>query len=72
MQEPEETWVQSLGGGRSLGEGIWPPTQYTCLDNLTDSLGESLAGCSPRGRKELDMAEVPEHTHMCAGTEILQ
>ena len=31
------------------------PVQYSCLENPKDK--RSLAGCSPRGRKESDMSE---------------
>ena len=50
-----ETWVRSLGLGRSPGGGHGHPLQYSCLEN---PLGQrSLAGCSPWGRKESDMTE---------------
>ena len=43
------------GLGRSPGEGNGNPLQYSCLEN---SHGQrSLAGYSPRGRKESDTAE---------------
>ena len=31
-----ETWLQSLGQGRSLGEGNGYPLQYSCLENYMD------------------------------------
>ena len=31
-----ETWAQSLGGGRSPGEGNGSPFQYSCLENPMD------------------------------------
>ena len=31
-----ETWVQSLGGKRSPGEGNGNPLHYSCLENPTD------------------------------------
>ena len=31
-----ETYVQSLGGGRSPGEGNGNPLQYSCLENSMD------------------------------------
>ena len=31
-----ETWVQSLGQGRSPGEGNDNPLQYSCLENPMD------------------------------------
>ena len=43
------------GSGRSLGEGIGYPLQYSCLENPHRQ--KSLAGCSPWGRKESDMTE---------------
>ena len=45
----QETWVQSLGCGRSLGEVNGYPLQYSDLENSMDS--------SPWGRKESDMTE---------------
>ena len=33
----QETWVQSLGLGRSPGEGNGNPLQYSCLENSMDS-----------------------------------
>ena len=41
--------------GRSPGEGHGNPLQYSCLEIPHGQ--RSLAGYSPRGRKELDMAE---------------
>ena len=32
----QETWVQSLGWGRSPGEGNGYPLQYSCLENSMD------------------------------------
>ena len=32
----QETLVQSLGSGRSLGEGTGNPFQYSCLENPMD------------------------------------
>ena len=43
------------GLGRSPGEGHGNPLQYSCLEIPHGQ--RSLAGCSPRGHKELDMAE---------------
>ena len=48
-----ETCVQSLGWEYPLEEGM--ATQYSCLENPHEQ--RSLAGYSPRGRKELDMTE---------------
>ena len=43
------------GLGRSSGEGIGNPLQYSCLENpWTEKPG---AGYSPWGRKESDMTE---------------
>ena len=36
MQETEETWVQSLGSGRSLGAGNGNPLQNSSWDNPVD------------------------------------
>ena len=47
------------GWGRSPGGGHGNPLQYSCLENPHGQ--RSLAGCSPWGRKELDMTEVTEH-----------
>ena len=44
-----ETWVWSLGLGRSPGEGHGNPLQYSCLENLCGQ--RSLAGCSPWGHR---------------------
>ena len=43
------------GLGRSPGERHGNPLQYSCLENPHGK--RSLAGCSPWGRKELDMTE---------------
>ena len=43
------------GSGRSAGEGIGYPLQYSCLENLHGQ--KSLAGYSSWGRKGLDMTE---------------
>jgi len=50
-----ETLGSIPGSGRSPGEGNGKPLQNSCLEN---SHGQrSLAGYSPRGRKESDMTE---------------
>ena len=52
----QETWVRSLGWEDPwLGGGHGNPLQYSCLENPHGQ--RSLAGCSPWGRKELDMTE---------------
>ena len=43
------------GLGRSPGEGISYPLQYSCLENPHGQ--RSLMGYGPQGRKELDMTE---------------
>ena len=44
--------------GRSPGEGNGNPLQYSCLENFMDwEAPQSLVGCSPWGRKELDTTE---------------
>ena len=43
------------GLGRSPGERHGNPLQYSCLENPHGK--RSLAGCSSRGRKELDSTE---------------
>ena len=48
--------------GRSPGEGIGYPLQYSCLENPHGQ--RSLAGYSPWGCKELDMTErLSTHTY---------
>ena len=49
------------GLGRSPGGGHGNPLQYSCLENPHGQ--RSLAGYSPRGRKELETAEATEHAH---------
>ena len=49
------------GSGRSPGEGTGKPFQYSCQDNPMDK--RSLAGYSPWGCKESNMAEATEHAH---------
>ena len=51
----KETWVRSLGQGRSPGEGNGYPLQYSCLENFMWQ--RSLAGHSPWGGKESDTTE---------------
>ena len=41
------------GSGKSPGEGNDNPLQYSCLKKTHGQ--RSLVGCSPKGRKELDM-----------------
>ena len=48
------------GSGRSPGGGHGNPLQYYCLENPQGQ--RSLAGYSPQGHKDLDMAEANEHT----------
>ena len=45
-----ESWVRSLGWGRSPGEGKGYPLQYSALENSKDCY-------SPWGCKESDMTE---------------
>ena len=51
----QETWGRSLGWEDPLEEGIDNPLQYSCLENPHGQ--RSLAGYSPWGCKQLDMAE---------------
>ena len=51
------------GLGRPPGGGHGNPLQYSCLENPHEQ--RSLAGCSPWGFKELDMAE-----HLSTATQI--
>ena len=53
------------GFGRFPGGGLGKPIQYSCLENTHGQ--RSLAGYSPYGHKELDMAErlnTAQHTQM--------
>ena len=53
IQEPQETWVQSLGWEDPLEEeGL---LQYSCLENPMD---RGAWWAIPWGRKESDMTEV--------------
>ena len=47
----QEMWIQSLGLGRSPGEGNGNPLQYSCLENPIDYSG--LVGYSPWGCKRI-------------------
>ena len=59
----QESWVQSLGWEDPwLGGGHGNPLQYSCLENPHGQ--RSLAGCSPWGRKELDMTERLSTAHI--------
>ena len=77
-------WIP--GSGRSPGEWIVYPLQYSCLENPCGQ--RSLGGYSPWGRKELDTTEqlstyacvcahacththTHTHTHMCNQTTLL-
>ena len=51
----QETWVRSLGREDPLEEGLANPFHYSCLESPHGQ--KSLAGCSPRGCKELDTTE---------------
>ena len=50
-----ETWLQPLGWEGRLGEEI--ETHYSILARKIPWTEKRLAGCSPWGRKELDMTE---------------
>ena len=50
----QETWIQSLGQGRSPGEGNGYQLQYSCLENSTDRILESH---STWDSKELDKTD---------------
>ena len=61
MQEPQETWVRSLGQGRR--RRAWQPTPSVLPG---ESHGQrSLVGYSPQGCKESDMTEATQHA--CRG-----
>ena len=55
MQEMQDMWVQSLDGKRSAGGGQSNPLQHSHLGNPHGQ--KRLAGYSPQGRKESDMAK---------------
>ena len=48
------------GLGRPPGGGHGNPLQHSCLENPHGQ--KSLVGCSPWGRKELDLTEATWHT----------
>ena len=53
---PEMQEMGSIpGSGKFPGRGNGNPLHYSCLENPTNK--RSRAGCSPLGRKELDMNE---------------
>jgi len=56
MQEMLRDRGSIPGSGRSPGGGHGNPLQYSCLESPHGQ--RSLAGYSPWGHKELDMAEV--------------
>ena len=60
MQEPQETWVQSLGPKDPLKEGM---AIHSSILAWRIPWAEEPVGYSPWGLKELDMAEVTEHGH---------
>ena len=65
----ESTWnagdLGSISGlGRSPGEGIHNPLQYSCLENSMDR--GVLVGYSPYRCKELDMTEMAPHSSVLA------
>ena len=56
-----ETRIRSLGWADPLEEGMWQPTQYSCLGNSHGQ--KSLAGYIPWGHKESDMTEQLSTVH---------
>ena len=50
----QETWVPSLGSGRSLGEGSGNPFRYSCLGNPKDR--EAWRATAPGVAKVFNMA----------------
>ena len=58
----QETRVQSLGGGRSSGEGNVNPLQCSCLEKSHGR--RSLVSYSPWGRKESDTTELLHFTSL--------
>ena len=53
----QETWVRSLGQGRSPGERNGCPLQHSCLENSMDRAAWWATVCDPHVCKELDMTE---------------
>ena len=51
----QDSWFQSLGLGRSPGEGNGYPLQYSCLETSVDRGAWRATVCG--GHKELDMTE---------------
>ena len=59
LQEPQETWVQSLDREDSPGEGNDNPLQYSCLDNPKDR--GAWWTTAQGGHKEPDTTETTEY-----------
>ena len=62
MQEPQETWVQSLGQEDPLEESM---ASHSRIPAWRIQWTEKLAGYSPQGCKEADVTEatLAQHTH---------
>ena len=60
MQETQETWVRSLGSGRSPGGGNGNPLRDSCLENPMD---RGTWWATVRGVKELDTTEAAEQAY---------
>ena len=61
MQEPQETWVQTLGWEEPLGRAWW----LTPVSLHGESHGQGrLEGYNPQGCKELDTTKVTWHMWM--------
>ena len=62
----KETWVQSLGWGRSPGEGYGNPLQYSCLENLMDrgAWWDTVHGFAKRQTRLSDWHTVPLPFHL--------
>ena len=60
----QETWIQSLGRGRSPGEGNGNPLQYSCLGNSIDrgAWRATVHGVA----KETDMTELLNNSMLIA------
>ena len=59
MQEIQETWIQFLGQKDPLEKGM---ATHSSILAWRIHGQRSLAGYSPRGRRELDMTEATKHT----------
>jgi len=61
MQKTQETWVRSLGWWDPLEEGM---ATHSSILAWRIPMDRSLVGSSPCGRRESDMTEATEYTHI--------